>query len=142
MRFAPKSEQELQVMSLLEPGLYKFQVSSATDETSKSGRDMIKLVLSVWDKDGNQHNIFDYLLDAMAYKLRHFCEATGLIAKYDHGEILAADCLNRSGYMHLEIKEGEQKQDGLRYPSRNSVKDYVKHSEGKGSEMLDDDIPF
>lgn len=128
-------------MSLLEPGIYPFQVSSATNETSKSGNEMIKLVLNIWDKDGHLHLIFDYLLEAMGYKLRHFCETTGLIDKYEHGEINVDDCMNKQGYVELCIQEGSIKDNGARYPSRNSVKDYAKKSESKKDD-LDDDIPF
>lgn len=142
MRFTPKSEEELQSMSLLEPGIYQFQVSAATNEMSKSGNEMIKLVLSIWDKEGHVHFIFDYLLEAMGHKLRHFCESTGLIDKYDHGEIDVTDCINRQGYVELSIQEGKLKDNGDRYPNRNSVKDYVKKSKMESANDLDDDVPF
>lgn len=141
MRFAPKTEQELQVMTLLEPGAYQFQVSTATNERSKSGNEMIKLTLNIWDKKGNAHFIYDYLLEAMATKLRHFCESTGLIDKYEIGEINPIDCMNRQGYVDLIIQEGKIKNNGERYPNRNVVKDYIKKSDTQ-SDDLNDDIPF
>lgn len=141
MRFAPKTEQELQMMSLIEPGTYAFQVINAANETSKSGNDMIKLTLNFWDKDGNPHTVFDYLLEVMAYKLRHFCDATGLIDKYERGEIHPSDCIGKEGYLELVVQEGKIKDNGDRYPSRNSVKDYVKKSSNKTNEFFDDDIP-
>ncbi|CEG60979.1 DUF669 domain-containing protein [Legionella micdadei] len=142
MRFTPKTEEELQLMTLLEPGIYQFQVSTATNEMSKSGNEMIKLTLNIWDKDGRLHFIYDYLLEAMGYKLRHFCETTGLIDKYDHGEINVTDCINRQGYVELAIQEGKLKDNGERYPSRNSVKDYIKKSKVESANDLNDDIPF
>lgn len=148
MRFAPKTEEELQTMSLLAPGIYKFQVSSAKDEISKSGNEMIKLMLGVWDENGSLHFIYDYLLEAMGQKLRNFCEVSGLIDKYEHGEIGAEDCVNRQGFVEIIVQEGKMKDNGDKYPMRNAIKNYIKKSEASSVvsnnlEGIDDDlIPF
>jgi hypothetical protein len=143
MRFAPKTELELETMSLLEPGIYPFQVTNASNETSKSGNDMIKLTLTIWGKDGSMHCIFDYLLEAMAYKLRHFCESTNLLTKYESGELYPGDCINVQGNLEIIIQEGKERPDGTKYMSRNSVKDYVvKKDKVTGEVFKDDDIEF
>src|SRR6185503_1071534 len=144
MRFTPKSEEELEAISILEPGIYPFLVTNATNEKSKSGNDMIKLTLTIWGKDGSTHSMFDYLLEAMAYKLRHFCSNLGLMMKYDRGELSAEDCINKSGSLELVIKEGKESANGGRYPSQNSVKDYVKNvgNANLSDNVADEDVPF
>ncbi len=149
MRINPKSNEELQSLGLIEPGVYSFEVMNALDTVSKSGNDMIKLQLKVWDKSGAERIIFDYLLDAMAFKLRHFAESTGLLDKYNHGELLAEDCVHRCGKVELAIEKGSPKQDGGMYPDKNTVKDYVvsdetfvKTTQSKIDPAFDDSIPF
>lgn len=120
MRFQSKSEEELQKENLLPEGDYDFEVVEATEKRSKtSGNDMIELRLKVFD-NGDTVTVFDYLLEAMGFKLRHFCEATGLLSKYDRGDISAIDCRGRSGICTIKIKEASKG-----YPASNAVADYV-----------------
>lgn len=144
MKFAPKTEEELEVQSLLEPGIYQFQVLDATNEMSKKGNEMIKLSLQLWDKDACCHWIFDYLLEAMSFKLRHFCSVTGLMTKYEKGQLDASDCIGKTGCVEISIKEGNSKPDGTKYPSQNSVKDYVLNTSYavSSNDSVDDDVPF
>lgn len=146
MKFAPKTEEELEVMSLLEPGIYQFEVTQSADEKSKSGNDMIKLGLTVWGKDGSPHFVYDYLLEAMAHKIRHFCSNSGLMVKYESGELCAMDCLNKQGFIEVVIQEGKINPQGGKYPNRNSVKDYVKGDysalKATNSDSVEDDVPF
>lgn len=145
MKFTPKTEQELQSMSLFEPGIYSFQVVEASDQVAKSGNDMIKLKLKVNDGSGKEKHIFDYVLEAMAFKLRHFCEATGLAEKYESGELKAFDCPGRTGKLELSFEPGKQKPEGGYYPDKNSVKDYLKADEGDSNppeDQFSDQLPF
>jgi hypothetical protein len=153
MKFKPKSEQELQAMLLVEPQECDFEVVSAEDAFSAKGNEMIKLKLRVYTDSGERF-IFDYLMEAMAYKLRHFAEATGLIAQYEAGTMTAMDCLNRSGRLKLGIDRDKTGQ----YADRNGVKDYLpteaqsresRHLEAKANayappspKFEDDEIPF
>lgn len=150
MNFQPHSEQEIQAMGLIEEGVYPFEVIEAADKKSKSGNDMIELKLKLWDNLGRERQCFDYLLEAMAFKLRHFCEAVGLLDKYEAGSLQASDCLSRSGKLELVIQEGKQNPNGGTYPNKNSVKDYIKPEGGAVSKPSEeakddgfsDDIPF
>jgi hypothetical protein len=145
MKFQPKSESEIINAGLLEEGIYDFNVSYAEDKVSRAGKDMIELKLTVFDKEGKEKIIRDYLLEAMSFKLRHFCEVTGLIEKYNKGEFTADDCLGKSGKVSIKIQKGDVNPNGGFYPDKNSVKDYVK-SELKQVENKDnfesDDVPF
>lgn len=147
MRFQPKTEDEVSSFKLLPPGTYSFQVVEAIEKKSKAGNDMIELKLLVWDIEGKEHIVFDYLLESVAYKLRHFAEVTGLIDKYQLGAIEATDCLSKSGKVEIEVKEGNFKPDGGKYSDKNSVKDYVRANGAvmpskKDDSFIDDDLPF
>lgn len=144
MRFSPKSAEELENDVLLEEGIYDFQVALASNEISQKGNEMLKLSLQIWDKEGRIHCIFDFLVEAMAYKLRHFCEATGLMQKYESGDLNPNDCINKRGKVEIIIKEGNIKNDGSRYRNSNAVKDYIVTSQNSNKEALieDCDIPF
>jgi hypothetical protein len=151
MRVNPKTEEEIQLMSLMAPGVYDFEVVDAKEKVSKSGNEMIELTLTVWDINGKPHTIYDYLLDAMAYKVRHFAEAANLLDKYLAGSINADDCRCVSAKVEIIIQKGGEKFGGGTYPDKNSVKDYIV-KKGNFSvvpsikeiaqDTFNDDIPF
>ncbi len=154
MKFTPKSKEELAQAGLLPDGIYDFEVLVAEDTISKSGNDMLKLKLKVWGNDSREVIVFDYLLEAMAFKLRHFAEETGLIAKYESGELHDYDCVGRSGKVNLIVQASQVGSNGNSYPPKNAVKDYVSnpnkvtnngslpHSKPVVDNSLDADIPF
>lgn len=149
MKFQPKSQEELDreaaARGPFRPGVYDFDVTSASDETSKNGNEMIAVVLKVYDQDGETRTVRDWLLEAMAYKLRHACETVGLDHEYEAGTVSAADFEGRSGKVKLKI----EKSSG--FPDKNVVADYVVEAavlkpapvqKQMVSADLDDDIPF
>lgn len=146
MKLTPLSDQELEAMNLIPKGDYQFEVVSAEDTTSKSGNDMIKLQLKVWDHEGRENTIYDYLLEAMPKKLKHFAKHLGLIAKYEAGELLADDCIGKCGTLHLVIQEDKSG----KYAPKNSVGDYIQKKEFVSSksqpvteeDLFNDEIPF
>src|SRR3990170_3215969 len=98
MKFAAKTDKELEIMGLLPKGEYDFDVLKASDEISKEkGNVMIKLTLGVYPLEGERVTVFDYILEAVAYKLKHFCDSTGLAKEYAEGHLTADMCANRSG---------------------------------------------
>ena len=119
MKFTPKNEDELRP-PVLAPGEYDALVKTATDEVSKSQNEMIKLMLVVWDNDGESTAVFDYLLDAMPVKLRHFCVAAGIEKAYDAGELTADLCQEQNVRVKLKIEEGNGE-----WPRSNKVVDYL-----------------
>lgn len=142
MRFQPKTEKELAAMNLIQPGIYDFEVWNANDKTSKSGNEMIELKLKIWDHSGQERIIFDYLLEVMAFKLKHFADTTGLSKKYEEGIISALDCIGKCGKLDLII----QKDKSGQYADKNTVKDYIveaKSTDTPGEDKIfDDEIPF
>ena len=135
MRFTPLSEEEIKESNLFEPGIYNFEVLEALDKISKSGNEMIELKIKIWDNNGKEKIIYDYLLEMMKFKLKHFSECVSLEDKYNDGGINANDCIGKSGELDLIIyvdKKG-------RYADKNAVKDYIVN---KDKNDISDDIPF
>lgn len=151
MRFEPKTRQQIEdeekkrlEESLLPKGTYDFEVFRAEDKVSSKGNDMIALGLRIFAPDGSTPFVNDWILEAFAHKLRHFCETTGLIALYDAGGLCAADCLRASGKVQLDIEKAKGN-----YGPKNVVKDYgagpesdQMPSERRPVEDDDDQVPF
>lgn len=144
MNFAPKTEKEIAEANLLEPGVYDYEVVYAQDKVSKSGNDMIELKLRIFS-DRGERLIHDYLLEAIAYKLRHFCESAGILSQYEAGSLIAEDCLGKAG----KLKLGIQRDKTGAYPDKNTVQDYEVDgaSEPKPVRfeqvaLKDDNVPF
>ncbi|HUN00384.1 MAG TPA: hypothetical protein PLI96_07870 [Halothiobacillus sp.] len=148
MKFTPKSQAELDKESAaraaLPAGEYDFDVADAVDDVSKAGNDMITITLKVYDADSSYRKVKDWLLESVAYKLRHAAETCGLGHKYEDGEIEAGDFLGRSGRVKLKVEKSAG------YPDKNVVADYVvepsvKAQRRPASAMAhgdDDEIPF
>jgi len=125
MNFKPKKESELSEkyeQILLPAGEYDFTVTKATDKTSGNGNEMIEMKLDIHIPEGGKAKVYDYLLEAMHYKLKHFCEATNLVPQYETGSLTAALCTGRTGRCIIVIKADK---NGT-YADRNEVKDYCK----------------
>lgn len=141
MRFTPKSDEEL--LNLLPDGEYDFFVKHAEDTVSKKGNEMIKITIGILDNNNKEHTLFDYLLESLAFKVKHFAQAIGIEEKYNSGGYDAADCVNKSGRCYITKDEAK---DG--FQAKNSVKDYFKGDEKNPQQneekKFDDslDIPF
>lgn len=147
LQFTPKKEEEL--IDLLEIGECDYQVYAAERKESKSsGLPMIELRMKIWDKNGQEGIVFDYLMlndnKFSLRKIRHFCYSNGLEDFYENGKLNAFDCLNKSG----KCKIGIQKDKMGQYPDKNVIADYLlgkpqdKSKYVPESEALNDDIPF
>lgn len=136
LKFTPKKDEELSV--LLKEGAGSFEVVKAEKRTSQTGNPMIALLLRCWDSDGNQGNIFEYLIlnDNIfsQRKIKHFCYCVGLGHKYESGELNAIDCENRSGNIIIGISSDKKG----KYPPKNNVYDFIKKSDNLNSEKIND----
>lgn len=147
MKFTPKTREQLQQMSLMPDGIYPFEVIEAMSTISKSDNEMIKLTLKVWDHNGIERIINDYLLEAYLFKLLSFCESTNLLDKYDSGTVLDTDCYGKTGKVHIIVKKGKpipNDPERKNYPDSNSVKEYLKPDKalGEKSNSSNNDVPF
>lgn len=136
MNFTPKTEKQIQEENLIEKGEYSFEVIEAKEKTSKGGNAMMELKLEIFSNESESSRIiFDYLLEKLAYKLRHFCSATGLIKKYEDGTLTADDCVGKSGTCKIVVQENKV---GA-FPPRNAIADYVVKGESNIVKMSKDD---
>lgn len=133
MQFQAKTEEELKAELLMPEGEYDFEVIEASDAVSKKGNDMIKATLKVFTPDGGFRLVTDYLMAKMAFKLRHFCETTGMMDRYDAGDLQARHCEGRTGRVLIQVDPERKSEDGSKtYAPKNSVGDYAKAAAGSG----------
>lgn len=105
---------------------------------------MIELQLRIYDQRDKAHIIYDYLLEAMDFKVLHFSESSGIQQKYLTGQLTAEDCYGKKGFAEIAI----QHPDNPAYRIKNSVKDYISPLSGTSRQtepekkFEDSDIPF
>lgn len=132
LKFPPLTDEQLTEMrrsKLFKKGVYAFAVNEAEDKISQANNPYIKLMVTLMDNDGTSTQVFDMLMESMHFKLKHFCDFTGLGEEYAKGELSAKMCKGRSGYCKVDIELGKPKGDfapGEYYPDKNVIKDYVK----------------
>lgn len=159
MKITPKTEAEIEAEAAKRgawaPGVYDAEIMTAIEGVSAKGNDMITLTLTVYHPDdGAQRQMKDWLVDAMAFKVRHCCEAAGLLADYEAGDL---DAWKLEG-KPVKAKLGTEtyRTDDGRSGTRNKVVDYVPDrtnapprtparapaTVGAKGEDFDSDIPF
>jgi hypothetical protein len=123
MQFEPKSEAQLRAEMLISEGEYDFEVLKADDKLSSGGNDMIALVMRVWDHEGVERQVRDWLVNSDAamcqLKIRNFCASTGLMEQYQDGSLDAMACTGVAGRVAIGSKTDPQ------YGPQNTVQGYV-----------------
>lgn len=160
MKFTPKTDEQIQQDRLLPDGVYDFEVMSAEDATSKTGKDMIALTLRVFLPSGSAIQLKDWLLadDTMAWKLKKFCETIGMLEQYESGQFYAEDLDGRAGKVRIGSKtdpefgpqnrvvgygEASRKAKAEPHPSAmGGQKKPPKPAPQVNDVATDDDIPF
>ena len=122
MKISPKTDQQIVQENLWPEGEYDFEVAAAEETTSKKGNPMIKVTLVCFDAD-RKRTITDYLLESMAFKLKHFLYTIGMGAGYESGEFTADQMVGRAGKVILK----HEQQEG--FMPKNVVKDYISPTE-------------
>jgi len=154
MQFRPKSDEEFKKLCV-PAGDYQYKFISVTETQIKFGSkvaDVFKCVVRIYDINDEKHvgdveiNLYP---DSLNFK--KFCCYNGLTENYDLGQVDSYMMLNRSGKFNLQIKEGNLKEDGTRYPDKNYIRNFIEtnpdeyaiDSKFKDDEVdKDDDIPF
>jgi hypothetical protein len=119
MRFTPRTDQEIAEANLLPAGEYDYEVAQAHDKKSSAGNEMIELKLRIFFDEG-ERTVTDYLLEATAGKLKHFCYSHGMGQHYENGTLQASDCTMLTGKCKLKIEKGKNG-----YADKNAVADYL-----------------
>ena len=119
MRFDPKSAAQIDEDGLFPDGIYDCEVIHAEDKESKAGNEMIELSIRVYH--GEQSRVVkDWLLEKVAYKLRHAAETFGCMKQYEAGNLTGDNLMGKSGKCKLKLEPIKDT-----FPAKNSVSDYV-----------------
>jgi len=168
MRFQPKSDEELQKEEskrmLWDKGVYSYEIIpyvtfgtktiQTCDTKSSAGNDMLVLVVKLFNDDGRESVVVDYITSAMGFKFKHVAYANGLGSQYDTGELHAIDFVGKCGKAKVGVSKGKAKDDGSgeNYPDKNCINDYLVEDEASvvdgvaakvvGTPIADDIVPF
>ena len=146
MQYTPKSASEIAAMKLKPEGNYAFEIATAEDTVSKSsGKDMIKVILNVYDAEGRIFQVTDYLVPGTNYgdrKVFEFATSVGLAGKYASGAMTAEDVLGKSGWCKIKIGKAQRKKDGSgEFPPRNEVAWYLDKAPANSAAPVRREVP-
>ncbi len=138
---------------LLKDGEYDAVIVTSQDKISaNSGNPMMDMTLYVYDENGREHSVRDFLVftKSMMWKIIHCADSAGLLQEYEQRKF----CSNLIEGKQVRVKiitenGGEIPQDklngkplGSRYPDKNKVFDYVKRNKNKEVNLKTEDEPF
>lgn len=141
---------------LLKEGIYDAVVTASQDTVSSKGSPMMDITLSVYDENGNTHDVRDFLVftKQMMWKIVHFAQSAGIMNLYQNGRLCSDTAINKRVQVKLTVEQGgEIPQDklkgkpvGTRYFDKNKVEDYIKQRENISTEnnlppFMDYDMP-
>ena len=136
MQFSNFTQEEILHEDRMGPGTYDYQGSEASEQVSKAGNAMLKVVLNVTSEQGNSIQIHDYLVANVRWKLKQFALSCGLELKLKSGELGELDVIHKSGRCEVVLEKSD-KGEFLK------VKKYIKTTGEDIVEPLEeDDIPF
>jgi len=119
MRVTPKTDEELS--NVWNAGWYPATIENAVEGLSKNNAEMLTLTVKAYDNDtGRSKELKDYIVDAVAYKVKHACEACGLIDDYNSGHVDPQKMVS----VNLEVKLGIEQDKTGAYPDKNKIIDY------------------
>lgn len=121
MKFTPKSKEEALTVGLLPKGNYPFVVLKAEEKISKSNNPMIQVLIKVWDETGREHLVYDYLMESIEHKLRHFCYSIEQGTMSETGDFDCELVKDKQGLCKIYIQEDKSGQ----YAPKNAVADYI-----------------
>jgi hypothetical protein len=156
MQFTPKTdsqfeqeEKERKERFLWPAGtIVDYEISSALEKLSKKGNQMIEVGVIIYNDKGENQQIVDYIGEWNLFKLKHICEANGMIERYEAGHVSDTDLYYKTGKAKIGIQKGQQKDDGSFYADKNFIQDYLKDAVGKkvetkkSDDVFFDDVPF
>lgn len=137
---------------LMKEGVYEAVVHTSMDTLSKgSNNNMMDMTLRVFDEQGKEHDIRDFLVftKGMMWKIIHFAESAGLMNEYNAGKLCSAIVVDKVVKVKVSIEKGKEipadklkgKAPGTCYSDKNKIEDYVSN-EDNDNKIKEDEIPF
>jgi len=122
---------------LLPKGEYDAVIVKSEDKvSSNSGNPMMDMTLHVYDAQGHEHPVRDFLVftRTMMWKAIHCAESAGVIDQYKSGRLCSNIIQCKTVRIKLGIEEGKEipedklgdRSPGDKYPDKNKVEDYIK----------------
>jgi hypothetical protein len=137
--FTPLTEEEIEMAGLLDEGKYDAVILAATNEISKAGNPMVKLIVRVYGPNYIEKEIWCYLSEKMPRLIKHLCDALGYEDKYRSGSLEPDLFVNQN----VTVIVGIQKDKNGEYPPRNVISDFLFKAEAKKNLAFEDkDVPF
>jgi hypothetical protein len=141
---------------LLKEGLYDAVIGASQDKVSQnSGNPMMDMTVTVYDENGREHNVRDYLVftKTMMWKVIHCAESAGILKLYEEGKFCSDSIRGCRVKVKIGIEGGsiipedklKSSPVGSRYPDKNKIEDYLSPETLTASDkgqVVDDDIPF
>lgn len=119
MRVTPKTDEELS--NVWNGGWYPATIENAVEGLSSKNAAMLTLTVKAYDNEnGRSKELKDYIVDAVAYKVKHACEACGLLGDYERGHVDPQKMVS----VNLEVKLGIEQDKTGQYPDKNKIIDY------------------
>lgn len=138
MQFTPKTKEELDAeKSMLAIGEADFEVTKATDKISSKGNPMIELQIKVWDKDGKQGTLFDYIVSNVHWKMLQFFASIGAPDLYFEGDIDPNMLVGMTGRAILAV----QKDKTGKYSDKIVISEYLEKSNATKNATTKSDEP-
>lgn len=160
--YEPLNEEQAQKarFQLFDDGIYKAVIEHTETKPSAKGNPMCVVHMRVWNAAGDVKEVTDWLLTipSMIWKLRHLCEATGLLKEFDEKKFHPDMLIGKDVMVHLIVQQGKEipweklngKPEGTKYNDQNRVADYHVAVADKGMKPLpevkndfdDETLPF
>ncbi|HEY2811777.1 MAG TPA: hypothetical protein VGJ00_10375 [Rhabdochlamydiaceae bacterium] len=140
--------------NLLKEGIYDAVINFSTDKTSSSGNPMMDMTLAVYDDNGMEHNVRDFLVftPKMMWKVVHCAESANVVKEYEEQKFCSDIVVGKRVKVKVTVEEGSPIPDdklngkpvGTKYPDKNKIDDYIKDGQvlQNGNGFVDDDINF
>lgn len=140
MRFIPVSPEEFKKKAVkLKAGDADFEIIGVEDSETKNKKPMMKVKCRVWDCEGREGVLIDYVTNDSQWKIKQILDSIGASAMYELGDVNEGVLVGRGGKLLLYTKNDPQ------YGEQTKIKSYyamqVKKENPKSSKS-DEDIPF
>lgn len=123
---------------------YDYEVLHAKDSKSKSGNEMIVVDVRVFNAEGKQKDLTDYIGEWNEYKLKRLNPE-----RYEAGLVEADDLVGKTGKCKLNLQKGQSKgtydAEGKEefYADKNGIAEYLKADGALPKKpALSNDIPL
>ena len=122
MKFNVLSDAELaKKRCVIVEGEADFTIERVEEKVSKRGNDMFEIQLKVWDKNGTDGSVRDYIVSTAEWKIHQLCDAINEPSLYKSGEIKPDLLEGKSGRCAIIL----DKTDRGEYPKVKMYLSYV-----------------